>query len=161
MKKSRSKFKKVAFRLLFAASLLLVAAGILAVLLLFYSQTGHFEQKLASMIRERLEAALDRKVMIKEAALLIWGPEVHLKGFAVSDADGRFDRPFFKAEACRVKLNFLSLLKFKPEISKIVLSRPEIRLQFDERRKAPPSGAQSGRRRGRTGSVRIHPFHCP
>jgi len=91
-------------------------------------------EKLKALIIPQVEKVLGRKVTLEKASLKFFPVMgVNLTGLEVSNTvrQGFSDDPFVKVDNLVVQIPFLSLIKKQPEISKILLKKPQVILEID------------------------------
>ncbi len=106
-----------------AVPLVLIAAAILAVELLFTSS------KLKAMIVPRIEEATHRSVALNDIGLTLFPAiGVRIDGLSISNrkGDGFSDAPFISLDHLRLNVKIIPLLSGNLEISSITVDRPRI-----------------------------------
>ncbi len=91
-------------------------------------------EKLKALIIPQVEKVLGRKVTLEKASLNFFPVMgVNLTGLEISNTerDGFSDEPFVKVDNLMVRIPLLSLLKKQPEISKILIKKPQVILEID------------------------------
>ena len=111
------------------AAICLVIAGIITARILFPPA------KIKAMVSVQLEKTLGRQVSIGKAGISLF-PMV---GFSVSDVSvtnsarpGFTKEPFVRFERLLIEVSVASLIKREPEIKKILLKKPQIRIEKDK-----------------------------
>ena len=123
----RLSFKKV-FGIVVAATVVLVV-GSVATLWILYPP-----EKIKAMIIPQVEKALSRKVSVDKVGISIFPVlGVSLSGVEISNSnrDGFSSDPFVKLDRFLIQIGITSIFKGYPEISKIVLKRPQILVEVD------------------------------
>ncbi|MDH4223597.1 MAG: AsmA family protein [candidate division Zixibacteria bacterium] len=105
-------------------------AGILIALLIISSLAVKLiftREKLLSLIKPRVEEAINRKVSIEDVSPSIFkGLGVDIKGLTVSNLPGYSSEDLFRISKFSVRVKFLPLLRKRIEVKKIILEKPEI-----------------------------------
>jgi hypothetical protein len=111
------------------AVVVLLCAGAIAALYIFLPP-----QKIVALILPQVEKALGRKVSLDKAGFSLYPTlGVSLSGLSVANTDreGFSKNPFVKVEKFSVGVTVMSIFKGYPEITSMVISKPEIRLEVD------------------------------
>jgi len=91
-------------------------------------------EKIKALIIPQVEKALDRKVTLEKASLSFFPVMgVNLGGLKISNTEreGFSDEPFVQVENLMIQIPLLTLIKKQPEISKILIKKPQIILEID------------------------------
>lgn len=91
-------------------------------------------EKLKALIIPQVEKALGRKVILEKASLNFFPVMgVNLTGLEVSNTErqGFSDGPFVQVDNLVVQIPFLTLIKKQPEISKILIKKPQVVLEIN------------------------------
>jgi uncharacterized protein involved in outer membrane biogenesis len=93
-------------------------------------------QKIKAMVLPQVSKALGRDVSVDGAGLSIYPVlGVSLTGVKIDNTsrEGFSDTPFVKIDKFLIQISFISLVKAKPEITRIILKKPFILLETDTR----------------------------
>lgn len=91
-------------------------------------------EKLKALIIPQVEKALGRKVILEKASLNFFPVMgVNLTGLQVSNTErqGFSDDPFIQVDNLVVQIPLFTLIKKQPEISKILIKKPQLVLEID------------------------------
>lgn len=91
-------------------------------------------QKIKDMVIPQVEKALGRKVQIQKAGLSIYPSiGVSLSGVEISNTNrsGYSQDPFIRLGRFNISVDVLSILRRRPEIGKILISKPQVLLEID------------------------------
>jgi uncharacterized protein involved in outer membrane biogenesis len=109
---------------------LVVAGGIAALYIMFPPQ------KIIALIVPHVEKALGRKVTLDKAGISVF-PQLGLtlSGLRVANTsrDGFSSEPFVSVEKFTVSISVVSIFKGYPEITNILLRRPQVRVEVDKK----------------------------
>jgi hypothetical protein len=92
-------------------------------------------QKIVALIVPEAEKALGRKVSLAKAGISVYPTlGVSLSGLQVANTtrDGFSKEPFVKVEKFSVGVAVMSIFKGRPEITSILIRKPEIRVEVDK-----------------------------
>ena len=124
MKKSKAK----TLGIISLVIIILIAGGVATVWMMFPPE------KIKSLVIPQVEKVLGRKVSVDKAGLSFF-PSI---GVSLSDVEisntvrsGFSAEPFVTLKRFHVQIALISLLKGTPEIGKIVIDKPQIRLEID------------------------------
>jgi hypothetical protein len=93
-------------------------------------------QKIKAMVLPQIGKALGRTVTVDGAGLSIYPVlGVSLSGVKIENTvrEGFSDKPFVKIDKFLIQISFVSLLKMKPEISKIIIKKPFVLVETDNK----------------------------
>jgi uncharacterized protein YhdP len=106
-----------------ALLLLAAAAGLLALTLNRVIASNR------SLIEQKAEQALGRKIRFDEARASLWGGVgISVKGLSIEEDPGQAGVPFFQVPEMVLRLKFLPLLRKQIDVVKFLLIEPKVRI---------------------------------
>ena len=115
--------------ILFSVLLLLIGGGIATLYIMFPSQ------KIIALIVPQVEKALARKVTVENAGITLYPSlGVTISGVRIANTprEGFSKDPFVNINRFSIAVSVLSLFKGYPEITEIVLDRPQLLIESDK-----------------------------
>jgi AsmA protein len=109
----------------------IVVAGVLLLVVLAVALLPSLVnlERYRTLLAQRAGKALGREITLDALQVSLWrGMGVEAKGVRVGQAPGFGPEPFLSADALRVRLQLLPLLRGQVKVSSAVLERPRIRL---------------------------------
>jgi len=120
-------FRKIVFFAVIAF-FVLIAGAAAALYIMFPSE------KIKAMVIPQVEKILDRKLSVDKAGITIFPMlGVSLDGVEIANTSRKSfsSDPFVKIERFKIEISVMSIIKRVPEITKVVISKPEILLEID------------------------------
>jgi uncharacterized protein involved in outer membrane biogenesis len=94
------------------------------------------DERLKALIVPRIEETLQRKVTVDHVALAFFpNIGVEIEGLVLANQPGFSNQPLFSLERLSLNVKLFELLKRRIEITKLILTKPSILLEIDERGK--------------------------